>query len=173
MIQQISESPWLRLALIVIVAVVAQMALVSDLRISDATGDVMLLIAITAGLAAGPDRGAIAGFVAGCVFDSVLQTPFGLSALAYCIVGHIAGRITLNLLRPIWWMPHAVTFGLSAFGVVVYAIVSVVLRDGDVWGWQLLDVVLVVACLNAVLARPALRMLRWTFGVPAPRPVLR
>ena len=51
----------------------------------------MLLLAISAGIAAGPEWGALTGFIAGIAFDLVLQTPFGLSALSYCIVGYLVG----------------------------------------------------------------------------------
>ena len=39
------------------------------------------------GWRAGPDRGAVVGFFAGLGYDVFLQTPFGLSALVYCVGG--------------------------------------------------------------------------------------
>ena len=46
-----------------------------------AHGDLLLLVPIAAGLTVGPERGAIAGFVAGLAVDLLVTTPFGLTAL--------------------------------------------------------------------------------------------
>ena len=45
--------------------------------------DLMLALAVAAGLAGGPERGAWVGFAAGLLADCFLQTPLGLSALVY------------------------------------------------------------------------------------------
>ena len=43
---------------------------------------------------AGSERGAVVGFVAGLLTDLFLQTPMGLSALTYSVVGFGSARCT-------------------------------------------------------------------------------
>src|SRR4029450_9677936 len=97
----------LRGALVVVVALVAQIAIVADLRVVGAVGDLMLLVTVAAALTGGPDRGATYGFVCGLAFDLVLDSPFGLSALTYAVVGYGVGVVCGGLFRPTGWWPLA------------------------------------------------------------------
>ena len=45
------------------------------------------------GMVAGPRDGALCGFFIGFVYDLMLRTPFGLSALAYALIGYAAGYL--------------------------------------------------------------------------------
>ncbi|MEA2703532.1 MAG: rod shape-determining protein MreD [Actinomycetota bacterium] len=74
-------TPSLRLPPVLLFALILHTAVFPQLRIFDVAPDVLLLFAIAGGLAGGPDRGAVLGFVAGILADLFLQTPFGLSAL--------------------------------------------------------------------------------------------
>ena len=76
---------FVRLGLVIVVVLLLQLSLISEMHLFTATGDILLLLAISAGIAAGPEWGALTGFIAGIAFDLVLQTPFGLSALSYCM----------------------------------------------------------------------------------------
>ena len=80
-----------RLGVVVLVALVLQVCLFSRFSYEGARPDVMILVAIAAGLVAGAERGALVGFVAGLAYDVVLTTPLGLSALVYCLVGYAVG----------------------------------------------------------------------------------
>ena len=79
------------MSLLLVVAVTFQLAVASRLEVFGVQGDLMLLVAVAAGLAAGPDRGATLGFAAGITFDLLLQSPFGLSALTYALVAYLVG----------------------------------------------------------------------------------
>ena len=68
-----------RLGVVVLVALVLQVCLFSRFSYEGARPDVMILVAIAAGLVAGAERGALVGFVAGLAYDVVLTTPLGLS----------------------------------------------------------------------------------------------
>ncbi|MCB0972695.1 MAG: rod shape-determining protein MreD, partial [Acidimicrobiales bacterium] len=68
-------------SLLIVGALTLQVCLFSRFSFDGARPDVMVLVAVMAGLVAGPDRGAILGFAAGLAFDVVLTTPLGLSAL--------------------------------------------------------------------------------------------
>ncbi len=159
--------PLVRLTLVIVVALLLQLALISEMHVLTATGDILLLLTICAGIAAGPERGALTGFIAGLAFDLVLQTPFGLSALAYCIVGYVVGRAQTGILRTVWWVPMATAAIASAAGVVLFAVLEAILGDTHVFDRRLLAVVAVVSVLNALLAPPVIRVLRWVFAEDA------
>ena len=84
---------------------VLQVGLFAQLPVDGARADVMILLGIAAGFVGGPERGAIVGFAAGLAIDLVLPTPLGLSALVYCIVGYLVGRISGTCRRSSWWLP--------------------------------------------------------------------
>lgn len=149
-----------RFSLVVVVLLTVQTTWLADLRPFGVVGDLMLLLAIAGGMAAGPVRGATVGFAAGLALDFVLLTPFGLTALAYLAVGYVVGSVHDGVLRSAPWIPVVVTFVASAAGIVFYVIL------GQLVGQQfrlpeLPSIVLVTATLNALLAYPALVVTRW------------
>ena len=73
-------------ALLLLAALVIHTSVLSGIRLQGVRPDLMLLIAVCAGLVAGPERGAIVGFAAGLASDLFLQTPLGLSALTFTVV---------------------------------------------------------------------------------------
>jgi rod shape-determining protein MreD len=154
-----------RLALVLLVAVVVQTTVVADMWLFEATGDLMLLVAIAAGLAGGATRGAAVGFASGITFDLLLTTPFGLSALTYCLVGYAVGAVQGSVLRATRWIPIAAAAVSSALGVILYVVLGQVvgqefaLRDTP-------TIVAVVAALNVILVLPATRILKWATGGP-------
>ena len=81
----------LRVAVILFTAAVLERGLFSQLRIDGVAADVLLLVAISAGMVGGSDDGAVVGFFAGLTLDLLVQTPLGLSALAYCVTGYVVG----------------------------------------------------------------------------------
>ncbi|MDQ6782622.1 MAG: rod shape-determining protein MreD [Actinomycetota bacterium] len=118
----------LRLVVVLLVAVVVQTTLASDVRVIGVAPDLMLLVAICAGLVAGAEVGCILGFLAGSSADAFLTaTPFGLSALTYCLIGFGVGVLRNNVMRDSWLLAPIVTFvatvaavvGFVAFGDVV------------------------------------------------------
>ena len=57
-----------------------------------------------AGAGAGSDRGAFAGFVLGMLYDLGVDTPLGLTALAYGLAGLTAGYVLSITPDPQWWL---------------------------------------------------------------------
>ena len=82
---------WGRLGIIVLAAVLVQVGVLNQIVIGGAHPDVFLLLAISAGLVAGPQRGAVMGFTLGLVADVFVQTPYGLSSLCYVLVAFAVG----------------------------------------------------------------------------------
>ncbi|HUF32966.1 MAG TPA: rod shape-determining protein MreD [Acidimicrobiales bacterium] len=163
-----------RLPPVLLVAVLLHTALAPQLRVFGVAADLMLLIAVAAGVAAGADRGAIVGFGAGLLADCFLQTPFGLSALAYCLVGWGVGSFQSTILHAAWWIPVVTVAAASAAGVALYAGIGAVVGQGHLVSGRLVGIIAVVAVLNAVLSPVAVRVMRWaTLSRSAPGLVLR
>lgn len=152
-----------RVSLLLVIALTFQLAVASRVEVFGVQGDLMLLVAVAAGLAAGADRGAAVGFATGLAFDLLLQSPFGLSALTYTLVAYLAGSLQDSVLRAAWWIP-VVTAALASFlGVILYGVFGTVVGE-DLLEVSLLRIALVVAVLNAIAAPPVVRAVRWAAG---------
>jgi rod shape-determining protein MreD len=159
----------LRLFLVVMLVLVIQFTVGLDLRIAGAHPDLMLLLPIAAGTIAGPEMGAGMGFVAGMAADLLLPTPFGLSALVYCVVGFAVGYVMdtgTTRGSSFWWLTPLVALAASSAGVMLYAMLGAVLGQSGFTKVDLPAVVSVVAIVNAVLAPLAYRLVAWGFDRP-------
>jgi rod shape-determining protein MreD len=152
-----------RTSLVLVVALAIQLGFIARLEVAGVQGDLMLLVAVCAGLAAGPDRGAIVGFAAGIAFDSLLQTPFGLSGLTYALVAYLAGSLQDSVLRAAWWIPVSTAAAASALGVILYGVFGTMVGE-DLLGTDLLRIAAVVGFLSSMGALPMLRVVRWAVG---------
>ena len=150
-----------RLPPILLVAVVLHTAVFPQLRVFGVAADVLLLTAIATGLAAGADRGAAVGFGAGLLADCFLQTPFGLSALTYSLVGYGVGAFQATVLHRGRWITMLTTLVASGLGVVLFAAVGTVLGQDDLVALRLVPVAAVVAVVNTAMAPAAVRVLSW------------
>lgn len=82
----------LRIALIMIVAILLQVSFFSYLTLFGTTPNIIPLVAVTLGLLGGAMTGAVCGFVLGFLLDSVLLATLGISSLTLLAVGYLAGR---------------------------------------------------------------------------------
>ena len=96
--------PWLRLSLVAFLLLAIQTTLCTDLKPFGQTVDLMLLVSSVAGVVAGPQSGALSGFVFGLMFDFVLVTPFGISALVYGLIGFGVGYVQTIVVDPTWYL---------------------------------------------------------------------
>jgi rod shape-determining protein MreD len=155
-----------RPAFVIFVLVTLQTTLVAELDFFGATGDIMLLLAIAAGINGGRDRGAIVGFVTGLTLDLVEHgTPTGFFALGYTLVGYIVGMAQAGVLRAAWWIPVLTAFGGSVLGIVTLAVVGKFLGLEHLFDRHLLTICAVVAVTNALLVLPMMRVVRWSMPV--------
>ena len=152
-----------RTSLVLIVALTLQLGMASSITFFGVQGDLLLLIAIGAGIAAGPDRGAAIGFAAGIAYDLMLQTPFGLSALTYALVAYLVGSLQDSVLRAAWWIPVATATAATMLGVILYGVLGTVLGE-DLVGWDLVRIAILVAVVNTIAAPFVVRTMRWATG---------
>jgi rod shape-determining protein MreD len=155
----------LRLILVVIAVLLAQLTIGLDIRIAGAHPDFMLGLPIVAGLIGGPRRGAVIGFSAGLAADLFLPTPFGLSALVGCLAGYSAGRVSgYEAEHGTWVLTPTVALIWSAAATMLYAVLGAVLGQQEFLQANLGVVVAVVSLTNAVVALPLRALMSWTAG---------
>lgn len=156
-----------RLAAVLLSTLVLQATMAADLRVLGVSADLLLVIAIAAGLTGGSDRGAVVGFIAGVGMDLLLDTPFGLSALSYSLTGYIVGTLQDTTERASWWFPIPVAIGAGALGVALF-VVGGELAGADLFASPgLARIVAIVAVACGVLILPANRLLRWCYAGPS------
>jgi rod shape-determining protein MreD len=150
-----------RLPPVLLAAIIVHTALAPNLRLLGVSVDVFLLLAVVSGIAAGAERGAIVGFVCGLLADCFLQTPFGLSALVYALVGYGVGVFQTGVLHSSWWIPAVTAAVASALGVAGYVALGIVVGQDHLLSTRMLEVAGIVALLHALLAPVAVRLARW------------
>ncbi|HEV2361881.1 MAG TPA: rod shape-determining protein MreD, partial [Acidimicrobiales bacterium] len=124
---------WGRLAAVTIVAVVVQATVLDHIVIHQAHPDLMLLVAIGAGLAAGSQDGAVAAFAVGLTADLFVDTPFGMSALCYVIVAFSVGLAPTGPTERVGpGMQLATATAASAGGTLLFAGIGYVLGQPQI-----------------------------------------
>ena len=155
---------FLRWATVVLIGFVLQIGVLVDLQPFGVHADAMLLLAICAGLSGGPARGAVVGFAAGLLADVMLPGTMGISALAYAMVGFGVGAVQDSVISTSRAMSVVFTALASAVGVLLYALLAQLLGQRSLSDPRLLQIVGIVALLNALLCVPALAVSRWAEG---------
>lgn len=80
-------------AVTVVAAVLLSTTVVGRLPLPGSPPDLVLLVVVAVALAEGSRSGATTGFVAGVLADLGSDHALGRLALAYAVVGHLAGRL--------------------------------------------------------------------------------
>ena len=161
-----------RVLLVLFAAMVVQLSVGASIDLAGVHPDVMLLMAVAAGIVAGEERGAIVGFAAGLLADLFVQAPFGLAALSFTLVGFCTGLFRTSILRAPWWLVAGAAAVASAGGVVLYAVIGAVLDQSQMVSDRLGPVVGVVGGLNGVAALVVVPVMRWAV-FPGSRPAAR
>ncbi|UDY35714.1 rod shape-determining protein MreD [Dermatobacter hominis] len=157
----IEGSSLIRWVLLVTATLVLQIGLATQIRVAGVHPDLLLLVAICAGLVGGPSTGAGVGFACGLLFDLFLPGRFGVTALAYLLVGYGSGVAGDAVARPTRWISAGIVALASAAGTLVYAAIGQLLGQRSLSDPNLGAIVGIVAAFNALLAVPVLAVCRW------------
>ena len=160
----LTSDPRFRVPLVVVTALVVHLAGLSRVRLFGVMPDLMLLVAVAAGYTGGPSRGAAVGFVSGMVVDLFLETPLGLSALVFTLVGFAVGTVETGILRAAWWIPMLTALVASAAGEVLFALAGSTVGQTHLFNARLAVVAPIVGLTNALLAPLAIRMVGWAMA---------
>jgi rod shape-determining protein MreD len=156
----------IRVLLLVVVIVILQVTVFPHLRLFGVVPDLGLLVAIAVGYQEGPEAGALVGFVAGLGYDLFLETPLGLSALAYALVGYGVGVIESSLLRSPRWLPSLLGFLGGLLGGLLIITIGVLVGLDGVKGAHGVETVLLAALYDALLAPFVFFLVRKVLGTP-------
>jgi rod shape-determining protein MreD len=145
-------SRFVRLALLLIAIVLIQTTVLPYLRVFGVVADLGLVATVAVAYREGPETGAIFGFAAGLSMDLFLQTPLGLSALAYALTGYLIGILQGGMLRRSWWVaPVLGALGGIVGGLLFIGIGALVGQD-QLFALRSLRVVLLASLLDAIVA---------------------
>lgn len=149
----------IRVVVLVLVGIVIQTTFGANMRVDGVAPDLMLLLAICAGLFGGSRQGMLVGFACGLLSDLFLtNTPFGLAALSFCVVGYVVGALRTTLLPDGWPLIPVIAFVASVFGILVFLAVGDLVGHARLLaGGQrvLIRAAVIEALANTVLSLPA------------------
>jgi len=151
----------LRVPAVLLVAVVVHQTVFAALRFGDLAPQVLLLVAVAGAMVGGSDHGAVIGFFCGLLTDLFLQTPLGLSALAFSLVAFAVGTVQSSVIRSAWWIPSVTAFLASAAAIVVYALLGAIVGQDQFIRPVLLVAAVAVGAVNAVLAPLMVKVMSW------------
>ncbi|HEY0718519.1 MAG TPA: rod shape-determining protein MreD [Streptosporangiaceae bacterium] len=142
-------------AVLVAVALAAQLTIVNRLTLPGGAGpDLVLLVVVALALTGGPVPGMLTGFAGGLALDVAppASHTIGQYALVYCIVGYACGRLAgLGEESPALYV--AISAAAAAVGAVLYAVLGVMLSDPQVT-WAAVRHVLPALVIYNVLLSP-------------------
>jgi rod shape-determining protein MreD len=154
----------IRLQVLGLIFVFIQLTFLGRLQIEGVHPDLLFLVPIAVGLVAGSERAIVVGFAVGMAADLFNETPFGLTALTFSILGYGAGMLDGKTIRAPWWLAGIFALVGSAIGLIMWVLVAVVITDRDLFTSSLLLALLVVSVGNALLAPPVVKMFQWAYA---------
>ena len=160
-----NAASWVRLAIVAIVAVVVQVSVLDDIDLFGAHADAMIVLAAAGGVVAGPARGAIIGFVAGCLSDLTVSLPFGFGPLALVLVGFGAPYLLRAASgRDLPSAELATTVIASVAGTALYALFAAAVGQPAMLGAAVGRAMILVAAGAIVFGLVMLRAVRWVLA---------
>lgn len=154
-----------RWSVVVVGVYLLQVGFANDLQILGVHPELMLLVAICAGLVGGSSRGAVVGFAAGLLVDLLYSGSLGVSALCFTLVGFAVGAAEDSVIRSTKVISMGIAVGASATGVLLFAGVTQLLGGHTLTDPQLWRIVGIVAVLNGLLCPALLPLCRWAEGL--------
>jgi rod shape-determining protein MreD len=150
----------LRVLLLVIVAVIVQEAVISQISIFGVNADVTPLIVMSVGLLTGSLPGAIVGFFCGLLVDTLLVQTLGVTSLLYIVIGYWSGRVR-ELRDPSHGLvPLAGGALATAFAGVGMAVIQFLLGVDSPVSWLLLQQIFITVLVNTIIALPVYALVR-------------
>jgi len=155
------DHPAVRYSFVLVTYIVLQYAIFSQFRIDRVSIDLLLVLAIAAGMQSGIVLGAIVGFACGLSLDLMTITPFGLGAISYLAAGAVGGALEQATVHAARWLTATVSLLSTVSALVLFAVLGSILGRNDLLTGHLAVVIAVVGITNALLIFPTLRFCRW------------
>jgi len=155
-----------KLALLILVAVVLETTLLTHFDLFDAVPGLCMLCVLAVAFEDGPESGALFGFAMGLVLDLFLITPLGLSALSFALTGYAVGAFQSSIVRTTPWL-YPMIGGLGGlFGGLVFITVGAVVGQDQLLSMHGVQIVVVSAVWDALLAPPVFPVVRRLARLP-------
>lgn len=168
MLAAVVRSSLVRLIPVGMVMLALQRTVFAEIEVSGVIVQVVLAFAAAAGAAGGSERGAVAGFSLGVMFDLVEGTPVGSTAIAFTLAGVVAGLLALVAADPQWWL-NAIFVGLgTAVGEAMLPVVRIFVGETDPWPSEMVKVVAVVAVAGVAMSPLLVPLGRWCLRIRGP-----
>lgn len=161
MIASFVQGPFFRLIPVAVLLLAFQNTVFADVRPFGVSLQILLAFSAAAGVAGGPERGMIAGFVLGLAFDLGTGAPLGSSAITMGLGGMIAGSVAYLNIDVHWWLAAIFVAVGSAAGEIAVPAVRYMVGQSNVFSPQLFVIVPVVAVAAALLSPLFVPMSRW------------
>ncbi len=150
----------LRIALIVLLAVIVQVSFLSYITVFGTSPNVIPVVVAVLGLLGGAVIGAVCGFAAGLLLDSVLLQTLGLSSLALLLVGYLGGRYRESFEIGGRMVAPLLVGGLAMIGAAAFAAIQLLLGVDAEVSIAFLREIAVQGVLAVLLALPLYPLVR-------------
>jgi rod shape-determining protein MreD len=156
----VSPSFVIRVLLVGFLAVVIQVAAVSQISIFGVSADLSPLVVMSVGLLAGSMIGSIAGFGMGLLVDMMLVQTLGVTSLLYIVIGYWSGRLR-ELRDPAHELvPLGVGAAATAVAGIGMAVIQFLLGVDAPVSLLLFQQILLTVLVNSLIALPVYALVR-------------
>jgi rod shape-determining protein MreD len=157
----LSPAAFLRVGLLLLLALVLQVSVLSRIGIAAGHPDVVVLVVAAVAFYAGSVPGVATGFAAGFLLDLATGATMGASSLVLIAVGYGVGRFRELRDPSHGLLPIPVGVAATAAWVLTFAAVSFMLDVGARVSPLVIREMIVTVLLNALLALPVFAGCRW------------
>lgn len=157
-----------RVVPVAMVLLAVQKTVLVDLRPYDVVIQIVLAFAASIGAVAGPERGALTGFLLGIMFDLAVGTPLGSSGFTMALAGYAAGWVDTLRIETTWWMA-AIFVGVgAAVGEGSVPVVRLFIGEEGAFVPDISRIVPIVAVTAAVASFVLVPIARWAMRLERP-----
>lgn len=145
-----------------------QKTLFVELRPFDVVIQLVMAFACVGAAVAGPEKGAIAGFSLGLMFDLATGSPLGSSSIAFGVAACVAGWLDVMRIETTWWLAALFSTAGCAVGETLVPVVRRFVGEPHAFNSRLFTVVPVVAVAGGLASIVLYPIARWAMKVPKP-----
>lgn len=150
----------LRLIVLGVVSVLAQIAAISQVSVFGVNADLTPLIVAGAALMTGAVAGSLLGFGMGLFLDLALVQTLGVSALIYTLVGYGVGRLRELRAPQATLTPLAVGAAATAAATIGYSMIQFLLGVDAPVSFVLVRQIVATIILNTLISLPVFALVR-------------
>ena len=159
------QGPLPRLVFVGVILVALQNTLFVELRPAAVTVQVVLALVAAAGAGSGSQKGALAGFVLGMMYDLRAGTPLGSSSISMGLGGFVAGYSLSITIDPQWWLAMIFTGIGAAVGETMVPVVRSFIGEENHFTPRLFTVIPVVTIAAMIVSPVFVPVGRWCMRV--------